>query len=147
MQCKPCEASIPLKSCLTLDSCSKEKECTPEELNEHEVLSFISENKDNIILVFGQKIYPMQRSLIRKNIKKDENIFLDDTNNKYFQIMGRHLIDDKEIKDVTNKDLSIFNISTLKNVIRVKNKNSNIYSSRSIYHVEPYTVQEYEEMI
>jgi hypothetical protein len=145
MQCKPCEASIPLKSCLTLDSCNKEKECAPEELNEHEVLSFLSENKDNIILVFGQKIYPMQRSIIRKNIKKEENIFTDEQNNKYFQIMGRHLIDDKEIKDITDKKLSIFNISTLKNVVRVKNKSASF--SRSVYHVEPYTVQEYEEMI
>jgi hypothetical protein len=145
MQCKPCEIIIPLKACITIES--TDKECSPEELNEHEVLKFLSENKDNIILVFGQKIYPMKRSIIRSNIKKDDNIFIDDENNKYYQIMGRHLIDNTEIKDIINKDLSIFNISTLKNVMRVKNKNNNIYSSRSIYHVEPYTVQEYEEII
>jgi hypothetical protein len=147
MQCKPCEAVIPLKMLVEVKPPSAEKECIIEELNEHQVLEFLSQNKDNIIVVFGQKIYPMQRSVIRKNIKKDENIFIDESENKYYQIVGRHLIDDKEIKDIIDKNLSIFNISTLKNVIRVKSKNNSLYAPRSVYNVEPYTVKEYEEMI
>ena len=143
MQCKPCESVIPFLIPLE----APQKECVAEELNEHQVLEFLSKDKDNIIIVFGQKIFPMQRSIIRSNIKKVDNIFFDDENNKYFQIMGRHLIDDKEIKDIVDKNLSIFNISTLKNVVRVKSKNSTIYASRSVYHVEPYTVKEYEELL
>ncbi len=133
------------------DKKSKTKKSEIEEpvkdLTEKEVIEYLSQNKDNIILVFGQKIYTAYRSEIKSNIKKQENIFVDDSGKKYFQIIGRHLIDEDDIKYITNKDLSIFNISTLKNVIRVTNKTSPLKHSRSIYSVDPYNKEEYIEML
>jgi hypothetical protein len=117
------------------------------DLSEKEVSEFLTQDKNNIILVFGQKIYTGHRTEIKSNIKKQENIFVDDTGKKYYQIIGRHLIDEDDIKSIINKDLSIFNISTLKNVIRVTNKTSPLKHSRSVYSVDPYTKEEYSEMI
>ncbi len=117
------------------------------DLTEHQILEYLSQDKDNIILVFGQKIYTGHRSEIRKNIKKQENIYVDSNGKKYFQIVGRHLIDEEDIKYITSKKLSIFNISTLKNVIKVNNKATPLSSSRGVYSVEPYTKDEYQEML
>jgi len=125
----------------------KESEEILKDLNEKDVVEYLSQDKDNIILVFGQKIYTAHRSEIKSNIKKQENIFVDDTGKKYFQIIGRHLIDEDDIKSIIKKGLSIFNISTLKNVIRVTNKTSPLKNSRSIYSVDPYTKEEYVEML
>jgi hypothetical protein len=177
MQSKPCNAILPLKSPISNDSpedvikntldcissivvdvvepmtkkSKKTKEKTEDEelkdLNENEVSEYLAQNKNNIILVFGQKIYTSNRSEIKTNIKKQENIFVDDSGKKYYQIIGRHLIDEEDIKYIGNKDLSIFNISTLKNVIRVTNKSSPLRHSRSIYSVDSYTTEEYVEML
>jgi hypothetical protein len=117
------------------------------DLTEHQILEYLSQDRDNIILVFGQKIYTGHRSEIKKNIKKQENIYVDSTGNKYFQIVGRHLIDEADIKFITSKKLAIFNISTLKNVIKVNNKATPLSSSRGVYSVEPYSKDEYQEML
>ena len=124
----------------------EEDEFDNKELDEKDVEKYLMENKDNIILVFGQKIYRGHRSLIKKSIKQLENIFSDDSGKIYYQVMGRHLVDENEIKCLVNKRLSIFNISTLKNVIKVTNKKSPIIHSRGVYTVDAYTLDEYQEI-
>ena len=171
MECKPCNAVLPLLIPVAGICCNepekemdkKEVSKTPKrvsikeeneeenienkELNEKDVIEYLMKDKDNIILVFGHKIYSAHRSVIRSSIKKPDNIFVDDSGKIYYQIMGRHLIDDVEIKCLINKRLSIFNISTLKNVLRLKNKASPAIHSRSVYSVDAYTIDEYQEIL
>jgi hypothetical protein len=170
MECKPCNAVLPLLipiggTCceetpkeVETEKCLKKtkkvsikeeivEEIENKELNEQDVEEYLQKDKDNIILVFGHKIYSAHRSVIRKTIKQPENIFVDDAGKIYYQILGRHLVDDVEIKCLTNKRLSIFNISTLKNVIRAPNKASPMIHSRSVYSVDAYTLEEYQEIL
>lgn len=150
MDAKPVEAVIPLKIPLNIVPPVPEvvePEVYQGNLDEYQVSKILTENKNSIILVFGQKVYTANRSDIRKNIKNPENIFVDSAGKKYFQIFGRHLVDEDEIKAITNRNLSIFNISTLKDVVRVNTKASPINVSRSVYKVDPYTVDEYNEIL
>jgi hypothetical protein len=169
MQSKACNAILPLKpgttpvmsseelikntlECITdiskeKKSKTKNKEETPKDLSEKDVMEYLSEKKDNIILVFGQKIQLAHRNDIKKNLKKDENIFTDESDKKYFQINGRHLIEEDDIKYIKNSNFSIFNISTLKNVVRTTTKGSPIKHSRSVYSVDAYNKDEYNEML
>jgi hypothetical protein len=148
MDCKPCNAVLPLIVPTEAKPVDNDIEkIDNKELGELDVIDYLEKDKDNIILVFGHKIYSAHRSVIRNSIKKPENIFSDDDGKIYYQIIGRHLIDDTEIKCLTNKKLSIFNISTLKNVLKLKNKISPMVHSRSVYSVDAYTIEEYQEIL
>jgi len=145
----PVITTFPLNVVPAANLITPPKENMPEEenLSEHDVLKYLSEKSDNIIMVLGQKVYRMNRSSIKYSIKKPENIFVDSEGKKFYQIVGRHLVDEDEIKFITSKKLSIYNISTLKNVVKVNSKGNPILMSRSVYNVEPYTVEEYKEMV
>jgi hypothetical protein len=136
-----------------LSEVRKEEEKREEEMNEDKELDekdvekYLLSHKDNIILVFGHKIYSGHRSVIKKSIKQPENIFTDESGKVYYQVMGRHLVDDVEIKCLLKDRLSIFNISTLKNVIKVTNKVSPMIHSRGVYSIDAYTLDEYQEIL
>jgi hypothetical protein len=117
-----------------------------QELSETDVVEYIKEHKNNIILVFGQKVSCFSRDEIKKNIKKPETIFTGEDGKKYYQLIGRHLIEEEDFKPINSKSFSIFNISTLNNVVRVTGSN-NLKQTRSVYSVEPYTLEEYEEIL
>ncbi len=117
-----------------------------QELSETDVVEYIKEHKNNIILVFGQKVSCFSRDEIKKNIKKPETIFTGEDSKKYYQLIGRHLIEEEDFKSINSKSFSIFNISTLNNVVKVTGSN-NLKQTRSVYNVEPYTLEEYEEIL
>lgn len=120
----------------------KHKHCLEdkEEFNENDLKRYLSKSSENIVLVFGQKIVFETRSNIRKNMIK----LLDSENASYFQIVGRHLVNEEDYKKILDKTYAIYNISTMKDVRKVHNENQDNNHNRSIYDVDAYTVEEYE---
>lgn len=111
--------------------------------DEADIVEFLAD-PDNILIAYGQKIIGHSRQEIADLSKDANNIYVDENKNKYIQIVGRHLIPFKEIKMFQNMNYSIFNVSTLLNVILVTNISTGARQKRSYYELKSFRKQDLE---
>lgn len=117
------------------------------EHTEKDIIDFLKESKNHMVIVLGQKINYCNRNDIIANSKKREFQYCDKTGNKYYQVFGRQLVNEKDMNLITNPKNSIFNVSTLKDVVKMKNLPDSPFHPRSYYEVEAYRVEDYMSMI
>jgi hypothetical protein len=114
-------------------------------MEEDDVIKYLRKNKDNIIVVFGQKIHTMKRSEIKKTLSNPDFCYIGEDTKRYYQILGRPLLSKENMLKIIDRNFSIFNISLLINVIKVfsDSKPKHIHN-RSIYELEAYGAEDYE---
>jgi hypothetical protein len=105
--------------------------------DESDIVEFLAD-PDNILIAYGQKIIGHSRQEIADLSKDVNNVYIDENKNKYIQIVGRHLIPFKELKMFQNMNYSIFNVSTLLNVILVTNISTGARQKRSYYELKSF---------
>jgi hypothetical protein len=120
-----------------------ESPCIEIVLDEENIADYLRENPDNIILNFGETVNCTTRSNLQVMIDNPQHNYQDMHGNKYVQIIGRYLIEAKDIPKFMDDGRSIYNISTLINVINVfSDANPGHKHNRSVYDVQAYTVED-----
>lgn len=109
-----------------------------EEATEHDIIEFLEE-PDNILIVYGQKITGHSRTEVLELCRNPANIYKDEEGKKYVQIAGRHLIKYEDLAYINDPEFSIFNVSTLLNVILVINSSTAARQKRSFYELKYYS--------
>lgn len=112
-------------------------------LDEDNIADYLRENPDNIILNFGETVNCTTRSNLQVMIDNPQHNYQDINGNKYVQIIGRYLIEEKDVIKFMDIGRSIYNISTLINVISVFSEaNPGHKHNRSVYDVQAYTIED-----
>lgn len=112
-------------------------------LDEENIVDYLKENPDNIILNFGETVNCTTRSNLQIMIDNSQHNYQDMHGNKYVQITGRYLIEVKDVPKIMDSERSIYNISTLINVINVFSEaNPGHKHNRSVYDVQAYSVED-----
>lgn len=137
---KPSPGTIYQQLNSLIDTSENEKQA-----DENDIVEFLSDS-DNILIAYGQKIIGHSRKEIVDLSKDSNNIYIDENKNKYIQIVGRHLIPFKDMKMFQNVNYSIFNISTLLNVILVTNISTGARQKRSYYELKHFTRKDLESL-
>ena len=117
------------------------------EHTEKDIIEYLKESNNHMVIVLGQKINFCNRNDIIANSRKRECQYCDKTGNKYYQVFGRQLVNEKDMNLITNPKNSIFNVSTLKDVVKMKNLPDSPFQPRSYYEVEAYKVEDYMSMV
>ena len=111
---------------------------------EKDIIKYLGENADNVLIVFGHSNKFMKRSELRALFKLPEYKFTAEDGNRYYQILNRPLISEENMKKILSRKYSIYNIHVLTNVIKVFSDNHPQHiHMRSIYEIDPYTLDEY----
>jgi hypothetical protein len=116
-----------------------------EEHNENDIEEFLKD-PDNIIVAFGQTLTGYSRNEISALSEKKVNKYKDDKDNKFIQVVGRHLIREQDLDLILNPEFCIFDICTLIDVVLVTNAETGARQKRSYYKVKAYTLMEYMKL-
>lgn len=113
-------------------------------MNEKDIVKYLDESTDNVIIVFGHTTSFVKRSELRSAFKDPSYRFTGDDTKKYYQILNRPLVAEIDMKKLLNKNYSIYNVHLLVNVLRVfsDGEPANIHH-RSVYEIESYTLEEF----
>lgn len=111
--------------------------------DEKDIDCFLKESKNNMIVVLGQKVNLCHRTEIVANAKNKDFQYIDKDGNMYYQILGRHAVNQKGLDLLVNPSYAIFNISTLIDVKKMKTHKDSTYYPRSFYDVEAYKRDDY----
>jgi hypothetical protein len=113
-------------------------------MDEKEVTKYLKKSKDNVIIVFGQKIHCVKRSKVREMLSNPMFCYTGEDTQRYYQILGRPLLSRENMNKILDAKYSIFNISLLVNVIKVfSDQLPHKIHNRSIYNVDAYNYEEY----
>jgi hypothetical protein len=111
---------------------------------EKDIIRYLKRSKDNIIIAFGHNINLVKRSDIKKALETPRYCYTGEDSTRYYQIIGRPLLSEPNMKKILNPDYSIFNISLLMNVLKVFSDFEPMYiHNRSIYDVEAFHKDDY----
>jgi hypothetical protein len=111
---------------------------------EKDIIRYLEESTDNVLVVFGHSTNFVKRSQLRGAFKSPTHRFTGDDTKKYYQILNRPLVSEDDMKKLLNKNYSIYNVHVLVNVLRVFSDSDPVHiHHRSVYEIEPYTLEEY----
>ena len=113
-------------------------------MGEKDIVRYLDESTDNILIVFGHNTNFVKRSQLRGAFRSPTYRFTGDDTKKYYQILNRPLVSEDNMKKLLDKNYCIYNVHVLVNVLRVfsDDKPAHIHN-RSVYEIEPYTLDEY----
>ena len=115
-------------------------------MEEKDVIRYLKRSKDNIIVVFGQKIYCLKRSQVKEDSNDPSFCYTGEDGKRYHQILGRPLIAKEQLTKIASSSYSIFDLSVLLNVIRVfSDSDPGHIHNRSIYKIDAYSATDYEK--
>ena len=121
----------------------RQEEIVEVTLDESNIAEYLRENPDNIIVMFGETLNCTTRSSLENMINNPQHVYTGSDGKRYVQIIGRYLIDYKDVPLVLDPSRSIYNFPTLVNVVNVYSESNPSYKhNRSVYEIQGYTVDD-----